>query len=132
MSADMIVVGLMSGTSLDGIAAACVRFRDAGEGAAPHYELLAFRNAAYAPEQRDRLARALVGASPAEYCRLHVDLGAWLADAARALLDASGGRVKTAIVMHALGTDRAGADRALEKGGGVIRRVVPGAPPPVA
>lgn len=53
-------------------------------------------------------------------------------DVARALLDASGWRVKTAIVMHALGTDRAGADRALEKGGGVIRRVVPGAPPPVA
>ena len=80
-----VVVGLMSGTSLDGIAAACVRFEDRGEGAAPGYELLAFRNAAYGPEQRDRLARALVGATPAEYCRLHVDLGHWLADAAVAL-----------------------------------------------
>lgn len=89
MSAETIVVGLMSGTSLDGIAAACVRFRDAGEGAAPGYELLAFRNAAYSPEQRDRLARALVGATPAEYCRLHVDLGAWLAEAARDVADAA-------------------------------------------
>ena len=52
--------------------------------------------------------------------------------AARALLDAAGGRVKTAIVMHALDTDRAGAERALEDGGGVIRRVVQGPPPPVA
>jgi len=90
MSAERVVVGLMSGTSLDGIAAACVRFRDRGDGAAPEYELLAFRNAAYAPERRDRLARALVGATPAEYCRLHVDLGAWLADAAREVADAAG------------------------------------------
>ena len=51
---------------------------------------------------------------------------------ARRLLDASGGRVKTAIVMHALDADREGAERALAEGGGVIRRVVPGAPPPVA
>ena len=53
-------------------------------------------------------------------------------DGARALLAAADGRVKTAIVMHALHTDRAGAERAIEAGGGVVRRVVPGAPPPVA
>ena len=52
-------------------------------------------------------------------------------DDARALLDAAGGRVKTAIVMQALDTDRDGAEAALARGGGVIRRVVPGAPPPV-
>ncbi len=51
---------------------------------------------------------------------------------ARRLLDAAGARVKTAIVMHALGASREEAERALEHGGGVIRRVVPGAPPPVA
>ena len=90
MTAPTIVVGLMSGTSLDGIAAACVRFHDRGAAAAPAYEVLAFRNAAYAAAQRDRLARALVGATPAEYCRLHVDLGAWLADAARDVADAAG------------------------------------------
>lgn len=52
-------------------------------------------------------------------------------DAALALVDAAGGRVKTAIVMHKLGVDRAEAERAIEAAGGVIRRVIPDAPPPV-
>jgi N-acetylmuramic acid 6-phosphate etherase len=52
-------------------------------------------------------------------------------DAVRALLDAAGGRVKTAIVMHFLHTDRAGAESALAREGGVIRRVVQRQPPPV-
>jgi len=53
-------------------------------------------------------------------------------DAARELLAAAGGRVKLAIVMHALGVGREEAERRLEQAGGVIRRVVPDAPPPVA
>jgi N-acetylmuramic acid 6-phosphate etherase len=52
-------------------------------------------------------------------------------DAARGLLTAAGGAVKLAIVMHALGTDRAGAQAALDRGGGVIRRVIGRTPPPV-
>ena len=51
--------------------------------------------------------------------------------AAREILDAAGGSVKLGIVMHKLGATRADAERALEKEGGVIRRVVPGPPPPV-
>ena len=51
---------------------------------------------------------------------------------ARPLLERAGGSVKLAIVMHKLGTDRAGAIAALARGDGVIRRVVPGEPPPVA
>ena len=50
---------------------------------------------------------------------------------AKRLLAASGDSVKTAIVMHALNADRAAAEQALEKGGGVVRRVIPGPPPPV-
>lgn len=50
---------------------------------------------------------------------------------ARRLLAAAGDSVKTAIVMHALDGDRATAERALEQGGGVVRRVIPGPPPPV-
>ena len=42
----------------------------------------AFRSLAYSPEQRERLLRALEGASPTEYCRLNFELGSWLADAA--------------------------------------------------
>jgi N-acetylmuramic acid 6-phosphate etherase len=52
-------------------------------------------------------------------------------DAARDLLERSGGIVKTAIVMHYLETDRERADRALADAGGVIRRVLRRAPPPV-
>ena len=51
---------------------------------------------------------------------------------ARPLLERAGGSVKLAIVMQKLGTDRAGAEEALAKGNGIIRRVVPGEPPPVA
>jgi len=50
---------------------------------------------------------------------------------ARELLDASGGIVKTAIVMHYLGVGRAEADEKLATNGGVIRRVLERAPPPV-
>jgi N-acetylmuramic acid 6-phosphate etherase len=53
------------------------------------------------------------------------------ADAARGLLAAADGSVKLAIVMHKLGLDAGGARAALEREGGVIRRVVKGAPPPV-
>ncbi len=51
---------------------------------------------------------------------------------AQQLLARADGRVKHAIVMHALGIDRDDAVRQLDAAGGVIRRVVPGAPPPVS
>ena len=80
MSESRVVVGLMSGTSLDGISAAVVRFGE--ENGSTTAELLAFTVSEYTPEQRGRLHAAMSGASPAEYCRLSVDLGEWLAQAA--------------------------------------------------
>lgn len=74
-------VGLMSGTSLDGISAAVVRFDDAGDGRVAH-ELLGFTQTAYDPAQRDRLAAAMRSGTPAEYCALGFELGEWLASAA--------------------------------------------------
>ena len=50
---------------------------------------------------------------------------------ARALIDAAGGSVKTAIVMQKAGTDRTGAEKKLRDAGGVIRRAIGEAPPPV-
>jgi N-acetylmuramic acid 6-phosphate etherase len=50
---------------------------------------------------------------------------------ARALLVDADKSVKTAIVMQKLGVDRERALQALAAGGGVIRRVIAGAPPPV-
>lgn len=52
-------------------------------------------------------------------------------DAARALLTRAGGGVKLAIVMHALHADAETATAQLQAAGGVIRRLVPDAPPPV-
>lgn len=71
----------MSGTSLDGISAAVVRFAEAGSGRVSA-ELLAFTVRGYTPQQHDRLANALTAGTPDEYCRLNFDLGAWLGDAA--------------------------------------------------
>ncbi len=53
------------------------------------------------------------------------------ADEARDLLRGAEGSVKLAIVMKKLSLSAADARAALEKEGGVIRRVVKGAPPPV-
>jgi anhydro-N-acetylmuramic acid kinase len=71
----------MSGTSLDGVNAAIARFTDIDDGRVD-VDLLGFTSRAYTPAQRDRLAAALAGATPAEYCRINFDLGEWLADAA--------------------------------------------------
>ncbi|HET7186734.1 MAG TPA: N-acetylmuramic acid 6-phosphate etherase [Gemmatimonadaceae bacterium] len=51
---------------------------------------------------------------------------------ARTLLDRAGGRVKIAIVMHALGVEKDEAEKRLADAGGVIRRVVNAPPPAVA
>lgn len=50
---------------------------------------------------------------------------------ARDLLKAAGKSVKTAIVMQKLRVSREEAEAALERAGGVIRRAIPDAPPPV-
>src|SRR5687767_4235114 len=70
-------------------------------------------------ELRDRSERIIVEVSGVDRPR------------AKELLGASGGSVKTAIVMHALGVSRQEAEAALARGGGVVRRVIPGPPPPV-
>jgi anhydro-N-acetylmuramic acid kinase len=85
MTTSPVLVGLMSGTSLDGISAAVVRFN--ADNAA---DLLAFRQLPYDAAKRQRLQRALAGATPDEYCRLNFDLGHWLADAAVAVLADAG------------------------------------------
>ncbi|MEP7383246.1 MAG: N-acetylmuramic acid 6-phosphate etherase [Gemmatimonadota bacterium] len=52
-------------------------------------------------------------------------------DEAQALMLDAGGRVKLAIVMHALGVSAERASEALDAGDGLIRRVIGGDPPPV-
>jgi len=52
-------------------------------------------------------------------------------DTAAEAIAAGGKSVKTAIVMQKLGMSRAEAEDALAKAGGVIRRAIPDAPPPI-
>src|SRR3954462_4617807 len=84
-----VVVGLMSGTSLDGISAAVARFTDGADGRID-VDLLAYASHSYTPAQRTRLGAALGGGTPAEYCRLNFDLGEWLAAAASDLMAEAG------------------------------------------
>ncbi|HEX2721497.1 MAG TPA: anhydro-N-acetylmuramic acid kinase [Gemmatimonadaceae bacterium] len=88
-SDSMVLVGLMSGTSLDGVTAAVVRFTPSDKTTV-RAELLGFVLHDYSPEQRERLARALSGTTPSEYTRLNFDLGGWLADAATAAIAEAG------------------------------------------
>lgn len=84
-----VFVGLMSGTSLDGITAAVVRFVESDRSRVEP-ELLAQVSRPYTRGQRARLATAMQGASPAEYARLDFALGEWLAGAALAAIAEAG------------------------------------------
>lgn len=79
--APVLMVGLMSGTSLDGVDAALVRI------AGPtRVELLGFVHRGYAPAERAQIEAVLAGASIAVTARLHVALAEWAAEAVDTLL----------------------------------------------
>jgi anhydro-N-acetylmuramic acid kinase len=75
-----VYIGLMSGTSLDGISAAVVRFTE--RDGRTRFELLAFRSIPYTKAQRDRMLAAMTGVATSEYSSLAFDFGAWLGEAA--------------------------------------------------
>jgi anhydro-N-acetylmuramic acid kinase len=75
----------MSGTSLDGVTVALVRFEEPAEGAI-RCTLVAHRTRPYGAEQAARLATAVREGGPRDLALLHADLGAWFADAVEELL----------------------------------------------
>jgi anhydro-N-acetylmuramic acid kinase len=80
-------LGLMSGTSLDGIDAALVELEEGGGRLGARLE--AFLFVPYDIERR-RAIRAALGGGARELCRLNVELGCWFADAAERLLREAG------------------------------------------
>ena len=78
----MILVGLMSGTSLDGVDAAVVRVRGPTS-----VELLGFAHRPYNRDERGRIEAVLAGSAIADTARLHVALAEWAADAVEVALE---------------------------------------------
>lgn len=76
-----LVVGLMSGTSLDGMDAALVRFRGPTRA-----ELVDFVHRPYDTAERARLAAAIERGTPRTLALLHADLAEWAAEAVQVLL----------------------------------------------
>lgn len=84
----MRVVGLMSGTSLDGIDAAVVRFD--GDADALDWQVEGFVSLPYTAAQRAEIHDAIAAGGPAQLCRLHARLGEWFAAAALDAIAAAG------------------------------------------
>jgi anhydro-N-acetylmuramic acid kinase len=81
-------IGLMSGTSLDGIDAALVRFE--GGEADLEWRLESFHTRPYDGETRSRIQTVIREGDARALCRLNVDLGEWLARAAIELCELAG------------------------------------------
>lgn len=87
----MRVIGLMSGTSLDGVDAALVEFEGESE-LDVRWALRAFVTVPFEREQRAQIHDALVAGSAASLCWLHAQLGEWFAAAALAVCEEAGVR----------------------------------------
>jgi anhydro-N-acetylmuramic acid kinase len=76
-----LAIGLMSGTSLDGMDAALVRL-----GGPTNATLVDFITRPYSEEERSQLRAALNGATAPSLARLHVRIAEWAAEAVQTVL----------------------------------------------
>ncbi len=84
----MRVVGLMSGTSGDGVDAVLADIRGSGHNL--KVKPLAFASTAYPPDLQQRVLAASVRGTVAEICHLNVVLGEWFAKAALRVIQQAG------------------------------------------
>ena len=81
------VIGLMSGTSLDGLDMCAVTFKyDSGKW---DYEIVVAEDESYSPELKNALGTAQ-NMSALEYARLHSDYGIYLGERVKAFIDRTG------------------------------------------
>ena len=88
ISKSRIVVGLMSGTSADGVDAALVRIR--GSRDAVKVKPLAFSSLPYPSGLQQRIVKAAVDGSVSEICHLNAVLGEWFGRAALRVIRQAG------------------------------------------
>ncbi|HEX2094473.1 MAG TPA: anhydro-N-acetylmuramic acid kinase [Longimicrobiaceae bacterium] len=94
----MLIVGLMSGTSLDGVDAALVEIE--GEGVEEvGFRLVHWLTVPYTEARRESIHGAILAGSAERLCGLHADLGEWLAEAALHVCEEAGvARERVAVV----------------------------------
>jgi anhydro-N-acetylmuramic acid kinase len=76
----VLIVGLMSGTSLDGVDAALVSM----DGDGVHnldWKMVHWSTAPYSDERRETIHRAILEGSAEALCSLHAEMGEWLSEA---------------------------------------------------
>lgn len=83
----MNVVGLMSGTSADGIDAALVTINRQKSG--PHVQMVAFHSLPYPRSLQQRILAASVSGTVSDICHLNALLGEWFANAALGVIRAA-------------------------------------------
>lgn len=85
----MLIVGLMSGTSLDGVDAALVSV-EGDTIAALEWEMVGYCTEPFGEDRRRAIHDAIIDGSAAALCRLHADLGDWLAEGVLRVCEAAG------------------------------------------
>ncbi|HUE95504.1 MAG TPA: anhydro-N-acetylmuramic acid kinase [Longimicrobiaceae bacterium] len=85
----MLIVGLMTGTSLDGIDAVLAEIGGDSVGSI-EWRLLRSATTPYPEDHRDRIHGTIIRGDPEALCALHAEMGEWLATAALQVCEAAG------------------------------------------
>lgn len=85
----MLIIGLMSGTSLDGVTAALVSI-EGGSVEELRWNLRGWCTLPYAEERRRTIHEGIVAGTASALCALNADIGEWFAEAAERVCQDSG------------------------------------------